>query len=262
MTAPAPRDDHRPLSAGATALAPQPAPGPRLPGQPPANRPARPRRPAARTAAPEATPAQRPAARAPRARAAAPAVTPRPAPRSRPAILPAGLTGQAARAKAHRAPFVILLLVLMASGLLCLLLLNTALSENAFHAHALQSRAAELARQEQALGVHADQLSAPAALAARASALGMVPGGIPTYLPVDAPVPAGARVVAGSAADGVVLYVLPAPAGPTAAAGSGTRPAATGQAAGGQPPVATPAVQPSAGGGAAPPGTGTGTTHQ
>jgi hypothetical protein len=152
---------------------------------------------------------------------------------------------------------VILLLVLMTSGLLCLLLLNTALSENAFHAHSLQTRADQLADQKEELSVRADQLSAPGALASRAAALGMGPGGLPQHLPPGAALPPGARVVTGAggdAAGGVTFYVVPAPAPAQPAANSGAavgsapssaagQPAAAGQAA----VAARPSTRPSAG---------------
>jgi hypothetical protein len=141
----------------------------------------------------------------------------------------------------------------MASGLLCLLLLNTALSENAFHAHSLQARSAQLADEEQALAVHADQLSAPGALASRAAALGMAAGGLPQYLPPGATLPPGARVVAGGggdAAGGVIFYVVPAPAPARPAGVTPTAPANQGQPVAGQVSAAP----------SAPAATGTGTS--
>ncbi len=117
----------------------------------------------------------------------------------------------------------ILLLVLMGSGLVCLLLLNTALSENAFQEHSLQATSSALADEEEALAVKSDRLSAPGALAARAQALGMMPGGLPRYVPAGTPLPSGARVVAGGgdANGGVILYVVPAPGQPAADAAAG-----------------------------------------
>jgi hypothetical protein len=135
-------------------------------------------------------------------------------------------------ARAPRAPFVVLLLVLMGSGLLCLLLLNTALGENAFRVQKLQAESSALADEEQTLSVRNDRLSAPGALAARAATLGMEPGGLPEYLPPGSPLPKGARVVAGGADSGVVFFVVPAPpADPAAATAAGQPPA-------GQPPAA------------------------
>jgi hypothetical protein len=109
--------------------------------------------------------------------------------------------------------------VLLAAGLLGLLLLNTALAQNAFRMHALQQRSAVLAEQEQALSLQADKLSDPAALAAAAARLGLMPGGLPEYLPAGAPLPARARVVAREPDSGVLLVVVPPAATRTAVAG-------------------------------------------
>jgi hypothetical protein len=121
----------------------------------------------------------------------------------------------------------------MGSGLLCLLLLNTALSENAFHEQSLRAQAAKLSDEKQALDLRADNLSAPSSLAARASALGMQPGGLPSFVAPGAPLPAGARAIPGGAAGGT-LYVVPTPvASPTAATNAGQLAAAPSAAAGG-----------------------------
>ncbi|OHV61375.1 hypothetical protein [Pseudofrankia sp. BMG5.36] len=239
-----PSDEHLPMSDGATALAPQqapaPAPAPRPARQPPARQPParqpRPRRAGQSPASAE--PAER---SAPTRRAARPAA--RPGPRATPVSGPTALARARAKAarsqRAPRAPFVILLLVLMGSGLVCLLLLNTSLSENAFQEHSLQTTSSALADEEEALAVQSDRLSAPGALAARAQALGMAPGDLPEYLPAGAPLPPGARVVAGGgdANGGVILYVVPAPGQPAADA----TPASQGQ---GQPAADGAAGQP------------------
>jgi len=151
---------------------------------------------------------------------------------------------RARAARAPRAPFVVLLLVLMASGLLCLLLLNTALSEDAFRAHGLQVKASALANEEQGLELRANQQSAPEALASRAAELGMVQGGLPQWLPPGATLPPGARVVAGGdVAGGGVFYVVPAPAKPAATAA----PSAPAQPAGSSPAGGASASSPRAG---------------
>jgi hypothetical protein len=151
----------------------------------------------------------------------------------------------------------------MASGLVCLLLLNTALSENAFRSHSLQAKASQLADQEQELAVHADQLAAPGALADRAAALGMVAGGLPQVLPRGATLPPGARVVTGGggdAAGGVIFYVVPAPAPAQAAPTAAAPPAAGATAAGASAPNAGQGGSGQAGGAPAAASTGTGTT--
>jgi outer membrane biosynthesis protein TonB len=94
--------------------------------------------------------------------------------------------------RARRAPFVVLVLVLLASGLVGLLLLNTASAQDAFRLHALQSEQATLEQQRQAYARSDDGLSDPARLAARARALGLVPGGTPVFLAPGQPIPKGA----------------------------------------------------------------------
>jgi hypothetical protein len=119
----------------------------------------------------------------------------------------------------------------MGAGLMCLLLLNTALAQNAFLVHNLQKSSAALSDEEQALALRLDRLSDPADLAARAAGLGMAPGGIPTYLPPGTPIPPGARVLGTDPSSGIVTVVVPPvavpparrPAGEVGApAGSGT----------------------------------------
>jgi hypothetical protein len=110
-----------------------------------------------------------------------------------------------------KAPFVVLLLLLMGGGLLGLLLLNTALTEDAFQLHKLQQQSEALSEQEQGLSLKVDALSDPAALAARASELGMVPGGAPRFLPADSPLPPGARVIGTDPRERTALVVVPAP---------------------------------------------------
>ncbi|KPM56258.1 hypothetical protein ACG83_09805 [Frankia sp. R43] len=177
------------------------------------------------------------------------------------------------RSNAPRGPFVALLLVLMGAGLLSLLLLNIALMEHAFHADELEQKAATLARQEQELSVQLDEQSDPGQLAARATQLGMVAGEVPVFLPRDAPLPPGARVLTREAGSGMLLVVVPSAAADgtastgSAAAGSaaaGTTATATGTGAG-QDATGTAGTTASAGAGT-PSGTGgavgTGTAAQ
>jgi hypothetical protein len=95
-----------------------------------------------------------------------------------------------------RAPFVVVVLLLLSLGLGALLLLNTLLAQGSFTLHSLNERVAALADQEQALQQRASELAAPQRLARRAQALGMVQSQNPAFL---------------SAADGKVLGE-PAPA--------------------------------------------------
>jgi hypothetical protein len=91
-------------------------------------------------------------------------------------VVPAG------HAVAPRAPFVAAVVALLVSGLIGLLVLNTALAKDAFRLHALQVEGRALADTEQVLTREVEALRAPAALAERATALGMVPAGPPSFL--------------------------------------------------------------------------------
>jgi hypothetical protein len=71
---------------------------------------------------------------------------------------------------------------LLVTGLLGLLLLNTVLAQDSFRLHSLQAQGKDLTLREQTLQRSVDDLSAPNALARRAAALGMVPGGAPVFL--------------------------------------------------------------------------------
>ncbi|MFD8255224.1 septum formation initiator family protein, partial [Streptomyces werraensis] len=94
-------------------------------------------------------------------------------------LLPTG------RSQAARTPFVLLVVVLLGGGLIGLLVLNSALSEGAFHLDDLQRETKELTDEEQALQRDIDAYSAPDALQRRARELGMVPGGDPAFLGPD-----------------------------------------------------------------------------
>ncbi|MFJ3716111.1 septum formation initiator family protein [Streptomyces sp. NPDC090057] len=91
-------------------------------------------------------------------------------------LLPAG------RARAARAPFVLLVVLLLGGGLIGLLVLNSALSEGSFRLDALRKQTKSLTDEEQALQRDIDGYSSPDALQRRARELGMVPGGDPAFL--------------------------------------------------------------------------------
>lgn len=82
-------------------------------------------------------------------------------------------------------PFAILILVLLATGLVILLLLNTAMDRGAFELQAAQRRQGQLTDQQQQLQLSLAGLSAPGALASQAAALGMVPDPRPVFLNPD-----------------------------------------------------------------------------
>ncbi|MCZ3387915.1 MAG: cell division protein FtsL [Actinomycetia bacterium] len=127
-----------------------------------------PRRPGRPGAAPSRSPASRPPVRVVRAPATTPA----------------------------RAPFVVLVLVLLSLGLGALLLLNTLLAQGSFTLHELDAKVAGLTDQEQALQQKAAQLASPKRLARSARELGMVASVNPAFLRTEdgkvlgAPVPA------------------------------------------------------------------------
>ena len=86
------------------------------------------------------------------------------------------------RTRAARAPFIAVVVALLLTGLLALLVLNTVLAQDAFRLHQLQLDGRALADREQALARQVSDLQSPHSLAARATALGMVPGGSPAFL--------------------------------------------------------------------------------
>lgn len=140
------------------------------------------------------------------------------------------------RSSAARAPFVAVVVLILAGGLLGLLLLNTVLAQDAFRLHSLQVQGRALTVQEQVLQREVERLQAPQWLAARATQLGMVPGGAPAFLRLS---------------DGKVLGdAVPAPA-PVAAVSSPASPAAASPAAAspaaGTRPTGRPAPGPAAG---------------
>ncbi|KUO03845.1 hypothetical protein [Streptomyces caeruleatus] len=87
--------------------------------------------------------------------------------------------------QAARAPFVLLVVLLLGGGLIGLLVLNSALSEGAFRLDDLQKETKSLTDEEQSLQRDIDSYSAPDALQRRALELGMVPGGDPAFLNPD-----------------------------------------------------------------------------
>jgi hypothetical protein len=107
------------------------------------------------------------------ARVRATAPQPSAAERTRPALR----VVSARTAIAGRLPFAILVGGILGTGLIALLLLHTMAAQDAFRLHDLQRQAAELRDTQQQLQVAGQQMQAPAALAARARRLGMVPTG-------------------------------------------------------------------------------------
>jgi hypothetical protein len=86
------------------------------------------------------------------------------------------------RSSAAKAPFVVVVVTLLVSGLLGLLLLNTLVAQDSFALHDLSTQGRVLDQREQDLAKQVQALQAPATLAARATSLGMVSGGPPAFL--------------------------------------------------------------------------------
>ena len=86
------------------------------------------------------------------------------------------------KSSAARAPFVVTVVAILVGGLLGLLLLNTLVAQGSFALHDLSKTGRALDQREQDLSREVQSLQAPAALAARASAFGMVAGGPPAFL--------------------------------------------------------------------------------
>lgn len=126
--------------------------------------------------------------------------------------------------QAARTPFVLLVVVLLGGGLICLLMLNSALNEGSFRLNDLKKQTTELTDEEQALQRDVDDRSAPGALERRARQLGMVPGGSPAFLDPDGKVRGtpGEAPAPESAPEAVRQQLAPAPPPPAASTTSPT----------------------------------------
>ncbi|MFG3255864.1 septum formation initiator family protein [Streptomyces sp. NPDC048172] len=91
----------------------------------------------------------------------------------------------AGNSNAARAPFVLLVVLLLGSGLLALLLLNASLNKGSFKLDKLEKETEELTDEQQALQQQVDGYSSPGELEKRARELGLVPGGNPVFLTPD-----------------------------------------------------------------------------
>ncbi|MFE1173678.1 septum formation initiator family protein [Streptomyces sp. NPDC058773] len=126
-------------------------------------------------------------------------------------------SGGGARGTAARTPFVLLIVVLLGSGLITLLLLNSALNQGSFELSKLEKQTDELTDEQQALQQDVDAYSAPGALERRARKLGMVPGGTPAFLLPDGTV-RGRPSVAGPEGAPLSSSAGPSPLGAPASA--------------------------------------------
>ncbi|MEV5158134.1 cell division protein FtsL [Streptomyces sp. NPDC053728] len=138
---------------------------------------------------------------------------------------------------AARTPFVLLVVLLLAGGLISLLLLNSALNEGSFRLSKLKRETTELTDEQQALQRDVDGYSEPDALERRARELGMVPGGSPAFLDPDGTV----RGVPERASAQPSSTVAPAPAtSPAEPAGTPAPPASVAPPASPATPSTTP----------------------
>jgi hypothetical protein len=85
-------------------------------------------------------------------------------------------------ARAPRIPFVVLVVVLLASGLIGLLLVNTSLQSGTYRVSALQSHAETLDLRQQQLEQEVSELSQPGRVAREATRMGMVQNISPAFL--------------------------------------------------------------------------------
>ncbi|MCK5890593.1 MAG: hypothetical protein P1U38_01540 [Aeromicrobium sp.] len=104
-----------------------------------------------------------------------------------------------ARARARRAPFVVVVVTVLSVGLVGLVVLSTVLQNQAFELARLQQESSSLTVQQQQLQYEADRQASPASLAAAASGIGMIPNQTPVFLKPDTgeiigvPTPAGSQ---------------------------------------------------------------------
>jgi len=117
------------------------------------------------------------------------------------------------RSQAAKTPFAVVLVVLLVGGLLGLLLLNTLVAQDSFTLHDLGKQSRDLQLREQQLAGQVEAFQAPRQLAARATQLGMVPGGPPAFLHL----PDGRVLGQPTPGQAVVTPVAPKPTATTAA---------------------------------------------
>ncbi len=86
------------------------------------------------------------------------------------------------QSRARRAPFVVVVLTVLATGLVGLILISTTLQSLAFEQSALDAEVSTLEHHRDQLNREVDRLSSPASIADRASRLGMVRNTNPAFL--------------------------------------------------------------------------------
>ena len=86
------------------------------------------------------------------------------------------------RTAAPRAPFAVLVFVILGAGVVGLLMFNTHMQQASFYATRLQNRADDLTARQQKLDMELERLRAPQRLAEAGKALGMVAPGVPAFV--------------------------------------------------------------------------------
>lgn len=86
------------------------------------------------------------------------------------------------RSRARRAPFVVVVLLVLSAGLVGLIVASTLLQAQSFEQARLDREVATLHTQQQALAREVDRLHSPATVADRAGRLGMVRNTNPAFL--------------------------------------------------------------------------------
>lgn len=86
------------------------------------------------------------------------------------------------RSRARKAPFVVVVLSILAVGLVGLIIMSTVLQAQSFEADRLERRLGTLQTQQQSISRDVDRLQSPANVARRAIGIGMVPNTNPAFL--------------------------------------------------------------------------------
>jgi len=86
------------------------------------------------------------------------------------------------RSRARKAPFVVVVLTVLAIGLVGLIIMSTVLQAQSFEAAKLDRQAAALETEQQSIAREVDRLQSPANVASKAIAIGMVPNANPAFL--------------------------------------------------------------------------------
>jgi hypothetical protein len=84
--------------------------------------------------------------------------------------------------RSPRAPFAVLVFVILGAGVVGLLMFNTHMQQASFYATRLQRQADDLTARQQALDMELERLRAPQRLATAAKDLGMVAPGVPAFV--------------------------------------------------------------------------------